>query len=301
MLRLKKDPISCGREALIKQARGLVRQRGFVRMKVVVPLIVVVLTVAAWMAYAWPSGNLPAVPARHSLYPPGVSITPTPEAVVGDLGGMAVTIPADFAHNVEYDGDPGFGEKRIGPTPPRTHRSGLRSLGFDVRYPEFEVTGMKERQVDMRKYTVFNTPWFLVGLTASSYFGDGLFLERNFAGRNRDLGFQYGKLAEKKYGMDAYTPVTVDVSKRNYNHETGTYTSDARDEDIFVHRSSEGKIDTLIRCSNRNHEAAVCKHFFYLDPKLRVEVSVQYRRGFLPNWQETQTAVTKLIYSSRAA
>ena len=56
--------------------------------------------------------------------------------MVGDLGGVPVAIPRHFANYVEYEGDPGFGEKRIGPRPERTHASKLTSFGFDVRFPD---------------------------------------------------------------------------------------------------------------------------------------------------------------------
>ncbi|MBA1330052.1 hypothetical protein QQ73_02300, partial [Candidatus Endoriftia persephone str. Guaymas] len=44
-----------------------------------------------------------------------------------NLGGMLVAIPWYFAEYVEYDGDPGFGEKRKGPRPVRTPESKVRS------------------------------------------------------------------------------------------------------------------------------------------------------------------------------
>lgn len=54
---------------------------------------------------------------------------------VGDLGGVPVTIPKHFASYMEYDGAPGWGKKRTDPTPRRMYASRIKSLGFDVRYP----------------------------------------------------------------------------------------------------------------------------------------------------------------------
>ena len=47
-----------------------------------------------------------------------------------------VRIPRHYAEYVEYDGDPGFGEKRKGPVPERTFESKLSSFGMDVRFPD---------------------------------------------------------------------------------------------------------------------------------------------------------------------
>lgn len=52
----------------------------------------------------------------------------TPKDVIGDLGGMRVNIPRYCAEYVEYDGDPGFGEKRKS-LPERLPTSKLRHRG----------------------------------------------------------------------------------------------------------------------------------------------------------------------------
>lgn len=54
------------------------------------------------------------------------------EDVIGDLGGMEVRIPRDYARYVEYDADPGFGEKRDGlrPSAPMLHACALSACTF---------------------------------------------------------------------------------------------------------------------------------------------------------------------------
>lgn len=41
-----------------------------------------------------------------------------PQDVIGNLGGMRVTIPAGMAELVQYDGDPGWGGRTPGTCPP---------------------------------------------------------------------------------------------------------------------------------------------------------------------------------------
>ncbi|GAA4351442.1 hypothetical protein GCM10023165_39650 [Variovorax defluvii] len=233
---------------------------------------------------------------EHPLFPPGVSLKPVDQPVIGNLGGMPVTFPAGFVENVEYEGDPGFGEKRNGPKPERTHQLGFTSLGFRVRYPEFTVMSYKEREADRQKFSIHNTPWLDFTITAGTFFGDGEFLERKISWMNRDKNFQYEKLPGKQFGLQVYTPIGVDKSLRNYDLKRG-YQSRISDRDMFVSYDSAGRVDTFIECSNRNHDAAPCEQFFYLDPALRVQLTVMYRRGMLQHWQEIQTSTKKLLLS----
>lgn len=237
---------------------------------------------------------------RGSVFPPGVELDASDKQIVGDLGGLQVNLPPEFVRNVEYDNDPGLGEIGNGPAPERTYASGIRSLGFTVRYPDFSVTTKKERQRDRQRYSIFNTPWMEVGITASSFFGDGLFLERSFLNRNIDPLFQYEKLPDKIFGMTAYTPINVDKNLRFLDPVSGTYKSDARDRDLFFSYLESGKIDSYIECSNRQHTAATCMHFFFVDPNLRIKVTAIYRREQLKNWNQIQSSIRSLILSFKA-
>ncbi len=66
--------------------------------------------------------------------------------VIGDLGGMPVSIPHHFAHFVEYEGDPRFLEPRKGTPPMRGYQSKLRSFGFEVRFPDMMPLTDETRQ-----------------------------------------------------------------------------------------------------------------------------------------------------------
>ena len=232
---------------------------------------------------------------QHPLLPPGVSINPTSKPVIGDLGGLRVTFPSGFANNVEYDGDPGLGEKRIRPKPERTHLSGLRGLGLEVRYPELSAMPYEEMRTDKSNYTIYNTPWLGITIVASSDFGDGQLLERMTEHINRDADFQFKKVPEKFHGLDVYTSTTADITKRDRDAQ-GVYRNDMRDVDIYIHYDKDHKVDAFIRCNNVNHQAAPCEHDFFLAQGIRARVAVNYRRGMLKNWEKIQSGLKKLIF-----
>ena len=47
---------------------------------------------------------------------------------IGDLGGVSVNLPREFVELIEYDGDPSWGEKRVGKKPERTYNKSLLRL-----------------------------------------------------------------------------------------------------------------------------------------------------------------------------
>ena len=48
-------------------------------------------------------------------------------SIIGELGGVPVSIPKPYAHFVEYENDPHFLKPRKGEPPKRTYQSKLRS------------------------------------------------------------------------------------------------------------------------------------------------------------------------------
>jgi hypothetical protein len=96
----------------------------------------------------------------------------TPKDVVGDLGGMPVTIPRHMAEFVEYEGDPGWGEKRKGPVPERTHQSKLTSFGVQFRYPDMATLSSPAMWQDKKSKSIYNTDWMSFGVNASSQYPD---------------------------------------------------------------------------------------------------------------------------------
>ncbi|MHA3082347.1 hypothetical protein ACX1NX_04050 [Acinetobacter sp. ANC 5383] len=54
---------------------------------------------------------------------------------IGDVGGIPVNLPNHIVHLVEYDGDPSWGEKRVGNIPERTYQSKFNSFYFHNSSP----------------------------------------------------------------------------------------------------------------------------------------------------------------------
>ncbi len=219
--------------------------------------------------------------------------------VVADLGGVPVSIPKHFADYVEYDGDPGFGEKRKEPKPKRTQQSKLSSFGFYVRYPDMVGLSTPELRQEKKKESIYTTMWISVGLHAGSmYKGKGT-LDRLANGRvvnqdafNKDR--QYEQLPMEEYGLTIYASHGIDP-KTNKPYREGR---DA--EDVFIHRDENGKVTTFITCSNRLIKSAPCTQWIDLEPLMKADVYISYRRDLLPEWQKIQESVTQLIYNFKS-
>ena len=219
--------------------------------------------------------------------------------VVGDLGGMTVTIPRHFANYAEYDGDPGFGEKRKEPRPERTHQSRLRSFGFDVRYPDMTGTSNAALWLERQNASIYDTPWIsAVVRSGDRYPGDG-FLDRLFDGLHHPASrppFQYGeRLPQTQYGLTVYAPVGI------VPQTDRPYREDRHAKDVFVHRGEGGRVDTYIACGNNREGVASCSQEFGLEPYANADITVRYRRDLLSEWPQIQTSVTQLILSFKTA
>lgn len=215
--------------------------------------------------------------------------------VIGDLGGVPVSIPQPFARFVEYDRDPHFMEKRLLPPPERTYRSRLRSFGFEVRFPDMASEEAKTKE----NSNIYTTMWMRVGVTAGEHYGssgdEGL--ERHVARISDSKGhsFSWEPLPEKTYGLTGYTPVGIDISHR----DIPVLGADMRDKNRYYYRDENGRITTYIECSNMKHEAAQCQQRFNLSPIMKAHVRVNYRKGLLPHWREVQSSVSQVIVGFR--
>ncbi len=216
--------------------------------------------------------------------------------VVGDLGGVPVNIPRHFANYVEYEGDPGWGEKRKGSKPKRTHQSKLTSFGYYTRFPDMAGESSFELVKDKSSYSIHTTPWINVGITTGNiYPGDG-FLDRLAAAMiNSSSSYeQYEQLPEMEHGLTVYVAGGID-------HQTNKpYREHSQAKDVFLHRDNTNRVATYIDCSNRLGGSQPCQHTFSLDPHMHAKVYVQYRRTQLPHWREIQQAVTQQILGFKA-
>ncbi|WP_062058595.1 hypothetical protein [Cellvibrio sp. OA-2007] len=237
------------------------------------------------------------VGARSFSHPSGTSESQfSKDKIVADLGGMHVEIPHYFAKNVEYDGDPGWGEKKKSPLLENTGLPKLRSFGFDVRFPDMVGLSSPEMYQDKRKTTIFKTMWIRVGINAGENYPGDEFLERRadhlLVVDNTTPPFMiYKKLDQSVYGLSVYTPAGVNP-KNNKPYRQHEFA-----EDVFVFRNEAGIVKAHITCSNTPGQSAPCRHFFKLQAPVRAQVYLSYRRGLLPEWQKIQESVNNLILS----
>ena len=218
--------------------------------------------------------------------------------VVGDLGGVPVRIPIEFAKSVEYDDDPAILEPRRKPVPARNFSSRLRSFGFDFRYPDMAGPSSEEARKDRAAHLPGSTFWISVGLNAGEdYHGAGS-TERITSGTlgspEPATGASYKLAAEKTCGLEAYVLTGNDARSGKPNREHSNA------EDVFIGRDAAGKATTYIECSNRPLNAAPCKQHFDLEPQMHAKVYLSYRRGLLCEWRGIQGATSQLISSFRA-
>jgi hypothetical protein len=219
----------------------------------------------------------------------------TPKDVVGDLGGMKVTIPRHMAEFVEYEGDPGWGEKRQSPVPPRTHDSRLTSFGVTFRYPDMATLSSPEMWADKKAKSIFVTDWMDFGIsTGNRYPGDGWLDRHAHASLNNLFANKYTYLRQpqREHGLESYLLVDPSTGKPGSNMPTvigGT---------LFIARNAQGQVTAYIECSTVSHQAAPCSHSFSLEKLgVKAEVRIGYRRPLLAHWQDTQAKVKAMILS----
>lgn len=223
---------------------------------------------------------------------PGVDLPST--VVVGDLGGVPVTMPAAQVSLVQYEGDPGWGSSSPAVVPSRNHTSRLVSFGLDVRWPDMTVADTPALRDERAHASLRSSTWIGVTILAGPYFGASNPLDRLAAAYVADgIGiFRFEPLAQHEHGLEVFAVRGVDPATGRSLREH------AHAEDLFVHRNDQGRVDAVILCSHRpNAEAALCRHHFTLEPAMRARGSLQYRRALLPQWQQIHGAVARLMRS----
>jgi hypothetical protein len=271
-------------------------RRGRWVVVVMAGLLILLLALLALLAFV--SG----VGAQGFMSPPMAAAYPTPKDVVGDLGGMPVRIARHIPHLVEYDNDPGWGEKRQGPPPERTHTSRLKSFGVHVRYPDMATLSSPELWAEFEKKRLYNHPWLDFGIqSGSSYPGHG-FLDRLYEGtipnpEQKSVHAQLVPEPSSVKGLELFVPRGNDpYTGESWRYE-GTW------GDTYIHRNREsGKVTTYIRCTYRSgtRRYASCTQDWAMEEHgLSIEISVNYVPDLLPQWQDIQARVSRFVLDFR--
>jgi hypothetical protein len=217
--------------------------------------------------------------------------------VIGDLGGVSVEIPRDYARFVGYNKGKYLKENSSDKKANPAYQSKLRSLGFEVRYPDMASVKVQSKE----EKDIFTTMWMRVGVNTGEDYGvDGYLNRKKERYINPTLPcfskcFIYHPLNNDIYGLTGYTPkgTGVDIEKRSINFGRGT---DLRDQNIYFVQNNTDHVTTFITCSNRSHTAARCTQYFNLSPRMKAHIRVNYRKGLLPHWQKIQQSVSNLFY-----
>lgn len=246
--------------------------------------------------------------------PPPMRTTNSPaEYVIGDLGGMPVKIDHRIVRFIEYDGDPGWGERRRGPRPQRTYSSRLKSFAFEVRYPDMKTRADKDAQVDYEKYhPLFSSlgpelrdtnPWFDGGIDAGDRYPGHGSLDRLYQGTilnpdQQPISAQLLPEPSPVSGLELYAP-------RGRNPATGNpWRFESSWGDTYIHRNHLGKVTAYIQCAYRQgtRRYSGCTHHWNMEQfDLDISVDIYYPATYLPEWRDIQEGVSYFLLSFRSS
>jgi hypothetical protein len=255
--------------------------------------LIVLACVTAWfkLASLWVAGFQPPEMAAAQY---------SSKDVVGNLGGLPVRLPRYAVHLVEYDGEPSWG-KNTKPVA-KTESTGIKSFGFYARYPDMQMIDSYATEKEKRSQSIYTTMWLDVGVTSGEIYPKDGFLDRVFAcliratapstcGGDQIYWWEdYERLHKPEHGLTVY-------ALKGLEPKSGQPAREQKNtDDVFVAKDKQGRVRTYISCSNVGHEAAPCGHSFSMEyDGMHADISVKYRRGLLPHWQDIQAKVTQAM------
>jgi hypothetical protein len=287
------DPITPSGNAVSKQRDKPRPCKGIRWLKVLLIAVAIPVVYVIWKVSVFVIGFQPPEMAMAQY---------TPKDVIGDLGGMKVRIPRHYAEYVEYDGDPGFGEKRKGPRPERTFDSRLRSFGIEARFPDMKGLENAQLREEYRRQPLQEKMWIMISIKAGErYPGDG-FLDRQTDATlfniytPKSIGhwrYTYERMPKDEYGLEVWRLSGIDPRTGKPARESNTT------EDIYIHRESSGNVNVHIRCGRPSvpNGIGICHLGTSLASKAQAVVDIGFRRGLLPEWKKIQQSVRNLLLS----
>jgi hypothetical protein len=226
---------------------------------------------------------------------------------IGKLGTHSISIPAGVIRGwARYMGDPGdFADPKIKAKyqhPPKTYDLPIESFGFQYRITDGDIyTSFRQTEEDYRHDNETLIPYGKPFPWASvSVYGqyDAAPLNFNFTVQDdfrsaRDVThFDYIQQPQPLYGLTVY--------KANNGIDPKTsepWKSDANTKDILLKKDQGGNIKTYIDCQFTQHINS-CSHMFYNDD-WHIQVRMSYSRTYLPQWQEMESRVIRILDSWR--
>jgi hypothetical protein len=226
---------------------------------------------------------------------------------IGKLGTQSISIPAGVINGwARYVGDPGdFADPKIKAKyqrPPKTYDLPIESFGFLYRITDGDVyTSFRQTQQDYRRdnetlipnYLPF--PWADVsayGVYGAAPLNFNAYVQIIFRSAKEVTNFDYIQQEQPLYGLTVY--------KANNGIDPKTsepWKSDANTKDILLKKDQSGNIKTYIDCQFTQHINS-CSHMFYNDD-WHIQVRMSYSRTYLPQWQEMESRVIRILDSWR--
>lgn len=241
--------------------------------------------------------------AKNDLFdfqPPEMALAQyTSKDVIGDLGGMKVRIPQHYAEYVEYNGDPGFGEKRSAAARlQRSFSSRLSSFGISVRLQDMKGLETPQLKEDYRNHRLNpENPWIRISINAGDIYPS--------MGANANDGLAKNLWEKSEYWFANYerAPLMDTAELEAYvvagtDPRTGKPARESDStEDIYIHRTAN-HVDTYISCGRTSvpRGVATCHMHFGLEPKAKVRIDVGFYPTLLNKWRQIQNSVSELLY-----
>lgn len=226
--------------------------------------------------------------------------------IIGDLGGVPVNLPSSVVLMVEYDDSPGWDTEKLKNYKPskRDYHSKIISFGFDFRNHDKQLYDLKNSKI-RKEYKAeaksrYSGQHDWVGVSIGEYGTNENFLndvfKRFFSETGSNISLHpYAATGEKHYGLEYFIVPGVDPEtgqpRRLYQGLV---------EDLFVYRNEQGRVLSLITCSNNNVPEPPCTHYFDFPSFMKIRITLIYGRYNLKHWKEFEKNAIDIVTSFKA-
>jgi hypothetical protein len=228
---------------------------------------------------------------------------------IGKLGTHSISIPAGVIDGwARYIGDPGdFADPKIKAKyqrPPESYDLPIESFGFLYRITDGDIyTSFRQTEEDYRRDNETLIPYgkpfpwadvIIYGEYDATPLNFNFTVQNEFKLAKEITHFDYIQQEQPLYGLTVYR------ANNGIDPKTGEpWKWDDNAKDIFIKKDQAGNIKTYIDCQFTHHINS-CDHMFYSD-KWHIRVLISYSRTYLPQWQEMESNIIKILDSWRVS
>ncbi|PIT47501.1 hypothetical protein BHC51_05165 [Snodgrassella alvi] len=228
---------------------------------------------------------------------------------IGKLGTHSISIPAGVIDGwARYIGDPGdFADPKIKAKyqrPPESYDLPIESFGFLYRITDGDIyTSFRQTEEDYRRDNETLIPYgkpfpwadvIIYGEYDAAPLNFNAYVQEGFKISKEVSNIDYIQQPQPLYGLTVYR------ANNGIDPKTGEpWKSDVNAKDILLKKDQAGNIKTYMGCEFSEHKN-FCSHMFYND-KFHIRVSISYNRTYLPQWQEMESNIIKILDSWRVS